>query len=148
MSTMRSQVYFLCNVETGAIKIGVSCNVNSRAQSIASQANIVVELLALVEGDRHRERELHRQFAAHRLHGEWFRPAPALLSFIGSLPKPTGPARRYCHSPPVIRSIAALENRALLLRVQGKDATQAETRAQELRGELLRRFGDQEKGHG
>jgi hypothetical protein len=28
----------------------------------------------------------HRRFAAHRLHGEWFTPAPELLDYIGEVP--------------------------------------------------------------
>lgn len=27
------------------------------------------------------ERRYHRKFAKHRLHGEWFRPAPELVAF-------------------------------------------------------------------
>jgi hypothetical protein len=69
----------------GAIKIGMSMNINARMASLRTVAP--VELLASHDGGREAERKMHKRFAAHRLDGEWFSPAPELLDHIAGLTK-------------------------------------------------------------
>lgn len=73
--------------DIGAIKIGCSVNVQVRLKDIQACSPIPVRILALRAG-RRRERLYHRRFAAHRLHGEWFSPAPEILAEIERLNTP------------------------------------------------------------
>lgn len=71
-------VYFMRHDQI--IKIGYSKNPRKRAAALAS-----AEILATEPGGVERESQLHAMFRAHRLHGEWFKPAPELLDYIDEL---------------------------------------------------------------
>ena len=62
------------------VKIGTSTNLRDRLEAINPE-----ELLALEAGDARLERRRHRQFAALRTHGEWFRLEGALRDHIEAL---------------------------------------------------------------
>lgn len=62
------------------IKIGFSRNLGQRLTSIPHD-----ELLTVEPGARAVEARRHRQFAEHRIIGEWFASAPALLEHVESL---------------------------------------------------------------
>ena len=64
-------VYFI-RAESGQIKIGVSVDVVRRMQDLQGASPSRLELLGTVSGGLREEGRLHRKFAAHRLHGEWF----------------------------------------------------------------------------
>jgi hypothetical protein len=81
-----SWVYFIQAAgPAGLIKIGTSVSPLQRLRSMSSSAPLV--LLATTPGSRTRELELQVQFEEALDHDEWFRPSPALLAFINSLPK-------------------------------------------------------------
>lgn len=70
-------VYFLRNLENGAIKIGVSAAPERRKLEIARVERVPVSALALVGGVQDinafgLERLLHDKLRAHRIRGEWF----------------------------------------------------------------------------
>lgn len=68
------------------IKIGFSVDVDMRIDSLSCGSPYPVTLLGFWEtgnGDLE-EREIHKQFADHRLKGEWFRPSNSLLTLIES----------------------------------------------------------------
>lgn len=75
-------IYFAQDSGTLQIKIGCTANVDGRiaALQIGNPSKLVVHLV--MEGGRETEAELHRDFAASRTTGEWFRPTPDLISFI------------------------------------------------------------------
>lgn len=82
-----SVVYFMRR--EGLIKIGVTTDVVKRAKAISKGSSMAtgmtigpVEVLATTPGDGAFESRLHRQFAASRVDGEWFRPTPRLLRLI------------------------------------------------------------------
>lgn len=76
-------VYFLRRADgVGPIKIGCSIFTERRLAEVSQWSPEPLELLARVPGSPADERVLHKQFAAARLHHEWFDPVPALLSFI------------------------------------------------------------------
>jgi hypothetical protein len=82
-----SVVYFMRR--DGLIKIGVTTDVVKRAKAISKGSSMAtgmtigpVEVLATTPGDGAFESRLHRQFAASRVDGEWFRPTPRLLRLI------------------------------------------------------------------
>lgn len=82
-------IYFVQGQRTGMIKIGHSDVVKTRLTTLRTGSPERLRVLALMDGTRHDEQELHRRFAAHRSHGEWFHPRDELLLFIERLdPRP------------------------------------------------------------
>lgn len=88
----RSAVYFVGG-DIGAIKIGISIDLPKRLASLNSHSPIPLKALATVRGGRKEEKAYHRRFAAHRLHGEWFSPAPEILAEIERLKPHPHPER-------------------------------------------------------
>lgn len=85
-------VYFIQVREYGPIKIGfTSRDDRRRVHNIQIASPFELVWLAQIVGSVALERELHRQFRADRLRGEWFRPSVALRDFIvangGSAPQ-------------------------------------------------------------
>lgn len=76
--------YFLQDDASKLIKIGRTKNFKSRLQGITSGFPGHLTVLA-VHPDQSREAELHSQFAASRVHGEWFQPSSELLDLIKNL---------------------------------------------------------------
>lgn len=76
-----SSVYFVGNLEH-AIKIGVSISMTPRLRELQCGSPVPLEVFATRPGGYDRESAYHMQFAAHRLHGEWFSPAPEILAEI------------------------------------------------------------------
>lgn len=62
------------------IKIGTTTNLVGRLKTIPHDTVLAVE-----PGGRTLEHQRHREFAAHRITGEWFAPAPELMSHIATL---------------------------------------------------------------
>ena len=86
-------VYFMRRADgVGAIKIGCSKLPRRRLAAMQIWSPEKLEIVAAVPGTFADETRLHRQFAAHRLHGEWFEAAPPVLaamaraSTLGELP--------------------------------------------------------------
>lgn len=79
-----SVVYFIGDPAV-AIKIGFSVDFPSRLRNIQSCSPIPLQTLATVHGGERVEAIYHAKFAAHRLHGEWFTPAPDILAEIERL---------------------------------------------------------------
>lgn len=80
-----SQVYFIGAEVTGLIKIGCAVNPQARLRSLQTGSPDRLSIIATVPGDAAMERGLHSQFAADRMHGEWFRQSPALIELIESI---------------------------------------------------------------
>lgn len=79
-------VYFVQHGSDGLIKIGRSEDPATRLASMQTDSPVELRLLVAIEVPaRHFETQLHRHFAAHRVHGEWFVPAPELLALISEL---------------------------------------------------------------
>jgi hypothetical protein len=76
-------VYFMQRAD-GAIKIGVSGNVNQRRKDLEC-ASGPLKVLASMDGGFPEEHAFHRQFASSRLHGEWFSPTDELLELVASI---------------------------------------------------------------
>lgn len=83
-------IYFAQDTAGSVIKIGTSENVKTRLQQLGK-----VDLLALRQGGKEEEKELHARFAKDRAYGEWFHPSAELLEYIGSLPKMEIPPRGF-----------------------------------------------------
>lgn len=80
------RVYFIKPIGMdGPIKIGCSYMPLNRLRALMGWSPFPLELLATFEGDFDDERRMHSLFSACRDQGEWFHPAPDLLSLIARL---------------------------------------------------------------
>ena len=77
-------IYFI-GPANGPIKIGFAKRLSFRLRELQLANSYPLGVLASVEGPMLLEREYHHKFAAHRLHGEWFSRAPAILAEIERL---------------------------------------------------------------
>lgn len=76
-------VYFMRRADgVGPVKIGCSKWPQERLQSLQVWSPEKLEIVAAVPGTFTDETRLHRQFAAYRLHGEWFEPVPPVLAAV------------------------------------------------------------------
>lgn len=76
-------IYFFQAVSGGPIKIGVAGDPAKRLIEIQLGNPEQLRIIGVIPGGgRSHEQGLHARFRQSRLHGEWFEPVPALLSFI------------------------------------------------------------------
>lgn len=75
-------VYFVQGVEGGPIKIGWSKDPATRLSQLQTGNPSQLRILVTTPGAPALEQQLHALFAAHRRAGEWFDPAPELLTLI------------------------------------------------------------------
>lgn len=80
-----SVVYFIGPKRGDLVKIGYAADLVSRLRHLQTGSPVKLEVLAAIAGGLDLERTYHRQFAAHRLHGEWFTPHPDILAEIERL---------------------------------------------------------------
>ncbi len=64
-------IYFI--LAGTAVKIGRTANVPARVAGMQTGCPHDLRILAILEGEKKEERELHRRFASKRLRGEWFK---------------------------------------------------------------------------
>jgi hypothetical protein len=78
---MGSFVYF-AEAKDGRIKIGTSGNVERRIANLNGMVPGGCRLLCAIPGDAALEAHLHAVLAKHRVSGEWFEPALAVLEIV------------------------------------------------------------------
>lgn len=66
------KVYFIAAPSLGLIKIGSTGAVERRISAIQRGVPVPTALIGVIAGGAKREVELHKKYAAHRVHGEWF----------------------------------------------------------------------------
>jgi len=66
----RHQIYFLRRRD-GLIKVGTTTDLQQRIEAL-TKAHGPLEVVRVINGDVHRERQLHQQFRSYRQFGEWF----------------------------------------------------------------------------
>lgn len=81
----RAVVYFIQATRGGPVKIGQSDRVERRLADLQSASPYPLRIVATLDGTCALERELHVLFAAHRLHGEWFRPCAEIADYLRGL---------------------------------------------------------------
>lgn len=81
-ATPVSQVYFIQAGECGPVKVGFTSNLKERLDALQVGHPENLRLLGARQGGPAEEAELHRRLAAHRVRGEWFAPAPEVLSAV------------------------------------------------------------------
>ena len=77
----RSSVY-LIEAQNGLVKIGRAVVVRDRVTTVRTHSPVLTRLIATWPGGEPEEAELHRRFADHRRHGEWFEVRDVLAQFI------------------------------------------------------------------
>lgn len=77
-------IYFIRSA-AGPVKIGRARRIEFRLRELRLSSPVALDIAATVEGPPDLERQYHHKFAAHRLHGEWFTPAPEILAEIERL---------------------------------------------------------------
>ena len=80
----RATIYFLGPTD-GPIKIGWASRLQYRLRALELANAFPLHVWATVEAEITLEREYHKRFAAHRLHGEWFERHPDILAEIERL---------------------------------------------------------------
>lgn len=77
-----NMIYYIQNKESKNIKIGFSEYPLMRLKALEQSTKTELELLALSEGNRKEEIELHAKFKELSLGGEWFKPGYKLIGHI------------------------------------------------------------------
>lgn len=78
-----SLVYFIQPQDGGLIKIGWCAGKSKkRLGEIQTMSPVKLIVLGTVLGGFKKEKELHKEFASIRSHGEWFHPEKELLQYI------------------------------------------------------------------
>lgn len=78
-------VYFA--LASSRIKIGFTRNWQDRLRTMRTSCPEEMDFIAVIKGDRTREREFHERFSHLRTRGEWFEATAELLAFIAELRK-------------------------------------------------------------
>lgn len=81
----RGYVYFVQAKRCRLIKIGFSVDPLARLRDLQGMSPDQLILLVTTRGSIDDEQRYHVEFAKFRKHGEWFRPARALLDHIDTL---------------------------------------------------------------
>lgn len=83
---MTGYVYFIKPRDlSGPIKVGHSVSPPVRMAQIEVWSPFVLEIIGAIPGDLRIEGGLHALFREHHAHGEWFHPAPTVLSVINAI---------------------------------------------------------------
>lgn len=77
-------IYFIGPAD-GPIKIGFATRLEFRLRDLRLANAYPLHVWATVKGPPSIERDYHKRFAAHRLHGEWFERHPDILAEIERL---------------------------------------------------------------
>lgn len=75
-------IYFIQSEHGGPIKIGRADDLAKRLVGLQTARPDKLVVLAAAPGTVQHERELHGLFSTHRDKGEWFHPAPEIMTFI------------------------------------------------------------------
>jgi hypothetical protein len=75
-------IYCLLARQAGRVKIGYTDDPIARIRALQTGCAEELEIVAIVRGDMKQERQLHKQFAGHRAHGEWFHAHQEILDYF------------------------------------------------------------------
>lgn len=81
----RDVVYFLYDETSNRMKIGTTGNLRRRMCGIQATSPSKLKLYFTIPGSVEREREIHAQVAAYRVHHEWFACEPGFNRVVNAL---------------------------------------------------------------
>jgi hypothetical protein len=88
-------VYFIRAGDTGPVKIGLSRDPKGRLKEFDIQSPVPLQLIRVVNGDRHTELYLHKRYKSLWLRGEWFLYCPTMMGDLDLPVSPTPPDSSY-----------------------------------------------------
>lgn len=91
------KIYFVRRKD-GLVKIGFSARVAARIRHL-SREHGPLDIIHMVDGDRAREKAIHRRFDACREFGEWFRLGPQQIAEIRQIGDAFEPREFVIESP-------------------------------------------------
>jgi excisionase family DNA binding protein len=97
-------VYFIQAESGGLIKIGTALDPLVRLVNLQSGSPLRLVVLGCLRGGRTLERALHREFANHHRHFEWFEANAAIVEFIAEALAAEGIPRAEYEKPVLYRS--------------------------------------------
>jgi hypothetical protein len=80
-------LYFI-RAGDSAVKIGRSGNVPGRLRHTQTHNHERLECVVVLKGQGWREKDYHRRFKDHRIHGDWFKRVPEIEAEIDRLANP------------------------------------------------------------
>lgn len=75
-------VYFIQTGQYGNIKIGYTKYLAQRIKTLQTGCAENLQLLGFINGDKGKERALHKQFREYHIKGEWFKLNSELIEYI------------------------------------------------------------------
>lgn len=91
MTRPDTQALYVMQNEFGLIKIGRSLDPERRRKSLQSGEGCTIAVVAVLEGQGHREEQIHLSLKRHVIEGEWFRGTQSARAAIReALPNLTG----------------------------------------------------------
>lgn len=88
-------VYFIQADYGGAVKIGLTDDVERRLRQLQCASATPLTLRLVIDGDQKAEVKYHKQFAPAHLRGEWFRPVPELVEFMNRVERACDSRKAY-----------------------------------------------------
>lgn len=76
------EIYCVEAAGQSAYKFGIALSAEARLGGIQTGSPVLLTLVGYVLGRRSLEPLIHKVMAAHRVHGEWFRPDPPVLALV------------------------------------------------------------------
>jgi hypothetical protein len=95
-------VYFIQNVETQQIKVGIAKDPLGRLRELQVANAHQLTLLGVLRGGRPEERAIHTRFKSLHVRGEWFRGKPELVSWISQALRSEKIARQTSPNSPTV----------------------------------------------
>lgn len=78
-------IYFIQEGSDGPVKIGLSNDPGRRLQQLKTGSSKPLRLLAVIEGNANKERELHTAFREFSINSEWFKPVTDIFLYISRM---------------------------------------------------------------
>jgi len=76
-----TSTYFIQADSGGPVKIGKTGNPEQRLKDMQTGSPVKLMIIHIINEDV--ESQMHRRFAKHRIHGEWFKPEGELKKYLG-----------------------------------------------------------------
>lgn len=81
----KSFVYFIADRDRRLIKIGFSKDSRKRLRELRREHGTDLALVGVLAGGAALEKELHAEFAADRVYGEWFRGTERMVALVEAM---------------------------------------------------------------
>ena len=78
-------LYFVLNPDTNLVKIGRSCDIDTRIKQLECECGVELTLVDYWKGLGYKEDEVHKHLNKYRIKGEWFEHNVFLLEYIKNI---------------------------------------------------------------